>query len=363
MAVGEEECVMRGRRSARMIRGKRRATAEIGGIVLLALAALAGAASGTPSGTAFAAAPARAEVSSGSALGTIFYIDDVTGDGGNTLAQLFRVNPDGSGRVALTGPSREVSLAAPSPDGRRIAFGFGYITYLANSDGSGRRRLPHRVHAWSPDSRSYAFAGGRPYGVHVVDPAGRVRRLTRGIYDAVYGWSADGRRIAFLRRSDLVIVDADGGRWRVTRMPDGAGALSPDWTTLIVQNEDAELFLRDLRSGVTRKLRLPDGYGARWSPDGHTFAYVGATDAGRCRLYLVNADGTGLRAVPNARFCVGSLTWSPDGTRLAFGRPTKDAHKLSENAPKQEIWTMRTDGGELRRIVPRGSQSSIVWTR
>jgi Tol biopolymer transport system component len=55
--------------------------------------------------------------------------------------------------------------------------------------------------------------------------------------------------------------------------------------------------------------------------------------------------------------------WSPDSTRLAFQRIAKDVKRPGEGDPVVEIWTIRIDGSEPRRVVPRGSQWDIAWTR
>lgn len=85
---------------------------------------------------------------------------------------------------------------------------------------------------------------------------------------------------------------------------------------------------------------------AAWSPDGSRVAFVvGRRDSWRFTgdgaLYVMNADGSALRAVPRARH-VTSPTWSPDGERLAFVRNQG-----------QGLCTIRADGSDLRVIASR----------
>jgi Tol biopolymer transport system component len=311
--------------------------------------------------------------STGSPPGTIFYVNDVDGDGGTRRARVFKVRPDGNGRVALTPSSRHATGAAPSPDGRRIAYGLsvdgsagvhGHF-FLANADGSSRRRLRNGyLAAWSPDSRSYALLtdriSERPPGIRIVDSSGRVKWLTRGRGDSVHAWSLDGRRIAFWRGDSLVSINVTGGGWRrlARRPPGNVGemVLSPDWTKLVFTDGNNELFHRDQRSRVTRKLRV-HGHELRWSPDSGTFAFLSNTRGG-CRLYIARADGRAQRVVPGTGFCPGKVTWSPDSTTLAYTRLV-----VAKPKPKWEIWTMRPDGSEQRRIAPRGSLWDLSWTR
>ena len=67
----------------------------------------------------------------------------------------------------------------------------------------------------------------------------------------------------------------------------------------------------DLTSGVATPLGL-SGDDPRWAPFGNTVAFVG-----NGRVWVVQADGTGARAVspPSALFGPG-LAWSPDGAWL-----------------------------------------------
>ncbi len=60
-----------------------------------------------------------------------------------------------------------------------------------------------------------------------------------------------------------------------------------------------------------------------WSPDGAKIAFEGNPDYGQYNLWVMNGDGTRLRkifGIPLEGFgSVQHITWSPDGTRLAFG--------------------------------------------
>src|SRR2546430_12368545 len=71
-----------------------------------------------------------------------------------------------------------------------------------------------------------------------------------------------------------------------------------------------------LRAGATevRLTRDADDTRPRWSPDGTRLAFGHAG-----RLWVMNADGTGRRAV--ATGATGGAGWSPDGRWLAFAAP------------------------------------------
>ena len=70
-----------------------------------------------------------------------------------------------------------------------------------------------------------------------------------------------------------------------------------------------------------------EGYGyaggsPTWSPDGKTIAFGKGKS-----IWVVHADGTGLRQVSGAKTCAGddNPSWSPDGSRLAV----EDGHGIS----------------------------------
>jgi Tol biopolymer transport system component len=57
---------------------------------------------------------------------------------------------------------------------------------------------------------------------------------------------------------------------------------------------------------------------------------------------LLRADGSQRRRLTDDPFKDRNIAWSPDGTRLAFD---------STRSSTWNIWTVRADGSELRRIA------------
>lgn len=82
-----------------------------------------------------------------------------------------------------------------------------------------------------------------------------------------------------------------------------------------------------------------------WSPDGTRLAFVSYRSGGS-DIYVVNADGSGLRNLspndfPAATF-ESSPAWSPDGTRIAFS---------SDRDGFRTIWSMRADGSDMVQLT------------
>jgi dipeptidyl aminopeptidase/acylaminoacyl peptidase len=90
-----------------------------------------------------------------------------------------------------------------------------------------------------------------------------------------------------------------------------------------------------------------------WSPDGSMIALRRQISSTSHRLWVMRADGTGLRQVSSERM-VGNPTWSPDGRRLAFAIPLADG---------LEVFTIGVDGTGLRRLSDGpGSAGYPQWS-
>ncbi len=242
------------------------------------------------------------------------------------------MNVDGSRRRAVT-PMGFYEGPVWSPDGAQLAFvryrRDNADVYVANADGSGKRRLAHAISyvpnpfgagkgghatpAWSPDGRKIAFMSNRDGSEEIylvnLDGSGLVNPTRSRGRDNRPMWSPNGRLIAF--RSDR----------------DGNGEV-------YVMNADG--------SGVRRLTRNPasDG-GPVWSPDGRKLLFVRFRH-GNSDIYVMNRDGSGQRNLtPEARPARiardGSPAWSPDGRFIAF---------LSERDSTGRIYVMTADGRE-----------------
>jgi Tol biopolymer transport system component len=193
---------------------------------------------------------------------------------------------------------------------------------------------------WSPDGRRLLIlqrAGEGRWTALVVDADGRETNLGR-----VYGfgiqasWSPDGERIALAARQGIVVVPSHGGARSLLVSGAARGAGSPTWSP----DGDRIAFLRGAGEGMTisevdvatheiREIfKLPstprwrDLYGLQWSPDGSQFLFGGCppSDDGSwtCYAYVLDADGTGYRAV-TLDHTSDWPSWSPTGGRIVYG--------------------------------------------
>jgi TolB protein len=288
----------------------------------------------------------------------------------------------------------------------RIAFGrdlgglSGDLTslYTIRPDGSGLRRLtvpPTRQAlggdsgpVWAPGGKSLVFERNLPYWgtdrmrlMAVSARGGAARPLTTGPFDAMPSFSPDGRRIAFTRVVQSVVAPTaslftmDGvGRHLEPLLANGidlSAAWSPDGKTIAFSRlestsrplREATLYLADTDGSHLRSLGV-HGLSAAWSPDGTRLAFVSFDDANAppcpaasCppsgELYVVQADGSGLRRLTSSKADDEHPSWSPDGSRIAF------ASGFDVRSQGHAPWLMviRASGGKALRI---GQSSGVI---
>ena len=131
-----------------------------------------------------------------------------------------------------------------------------------------------------------------------------------------------------LRRLALVTLGVAAASLSATTTHPGAADAAGRGSLLFLQTFDRghsyRLLTSDLAGGDRRVVTEQRAVGRpAWSPDGRQIAFSGpVTDDsdGRYGIYVVNADGTGLRRLTSPRFADFDPAWSPDGQTLAFTR-------------------------------------------
>jgi len=110
----------------------------------------------------------------------------------------------------VTSGSRAFRFVDPSPDGRSLVLGTGFLQvedlFIGDADGSNLRQLTtdafnDRYPKWSPDGQSIAFYSNRSgkYEIWTTTPSGLLKQITDAKdYTALYPrWSPDGTRMTF----------------------------------------------------------------------------------------------------------------------------------------------------------------------
>ena len=115
---------------------------------------------------------------------------------------------------------------------------------------------------------------------------------------------------------------------------------------------DGDIWVADADGSNTRRLtRSGRDSSLAWSPDGQRLAFVSGRDAlvdQRRELYVVNADGSGLRRLSDDRLHPVDANrlpaWSPDGSRIAVVRYDRDTLVA-------DLWVVAADGSSSRRLT------------
>src|SRR5205085_8393980 len=93
--------------------------------------------------------------------------------------------------------------------------------------------------------------------------------------------------------------------------------VSPDGSTIIFDLL-GDLYTIPMTGGTARRLTSGMAWDCmpRWAPDGKTIAFI-SDRSGSDNLWLMNPDGTGLRAITKETdYALSSPAWSPDGQYL-----------------------------------------------
>jgi Tol biopolymer transport system component len=219
---------------------------------------------------------------------------------------------------------------------------------LAVASGS-RQRLPAPFGPARNGSILYSTAGG---DIHSVDPITGASRavVTGSASDRGPMLSHDGTRFLFVRTGDaptnaLLVANIDGsgvrqlfeGQFGLSVHVDGVAVLAPapfSWspdgthvavTSTIDQIRKVTVVATDGSAATTLELGMSVS-NVSWRPNGKELVFVGEDSEASGTtygLYLVNADGRGLRPILPANsleFGWQSPTLSPDGTTVAFAR-------------------------------------------
>ena len=232
------------------------------------------------------------------------------------------------------------SLDIDAAPGQLIAFTAGDGIYVVTADGRRHWKVPGTEGLsgpkWAPDGDRLAAVDlsdcCKAYAV-TLDGSEKSRLPSNS--STTPAWAPDGKR--------LVAFDEEAIRIRIVRIADGhvevtlpkSGnnpAWSPDGRTIAFQGDGTEDLLRIFLVGADgRGLRqlttMPGGSEgeavAAWSPDGRSIAF-GSDRDGDWEIYTVRADGTGLRQITDNSVNDDSPSWSPDGSRLVFARTLSD---------------------------------------
>jgi TolB protein len=251
--------------------------------------------------------------------------------------------------------------------------------WISDYDGENQRRitLSNELNAgppsWSPDGRAIAYSSWRKVatggGIDIY-----ISRIFQGILENPTkgraesnmqpAFSPDGTRIAFAsNRSDnnneIYVMNVDGsGLRRLTNHP--AADLIPTWSP-----NGAQLAFVSDRSGTPQVyiMSSADGSGLRkissesyadkptWSP-GNAIAFAARTGAG-FDIKVTDLSSLETRQLTYGEGSNESPVFSPNGRHIAF---------MSTRKGGSQIYTMTSDGRDLRQITTTGNNVTPSWS-
>lgn len=261
-----------------------------------------------------------------------------------------------------------------SPDGKRIAYvltkadlersAYDSDVWIVDATGRNGRQLTRARGAdfqprWSPDGTRIAFLSDRDgkNEIHAIDPDGGEAQKLAGAATPIraFEWSPDGKSIAFTR--------IDG----VSPEEEKRAAEKDDARVVGEGKRHVHLFVGELSGAAPRRLTGGDfTVGSfSWSPDGTTIAFDRATGTGfddlyRTDIYTVNVATRDLKPLVVRPGLERFPTYSPDGEWIAFVTTGGVHDWLREH----EVHVMPARGGPSRTVSEEYGRTpeSIQWS-
>ena len=292
----------------------------------------------------------------------------------------------------------------PAPDGKAIACRVRGRATIIDLAGHVRARLPGAYLVWSSGGLLAASTTAQQQSgaTLIVDESGtRIGRVT----GAPVAWSPDGQVLVVARGQTLVAADPRDlahARVLLRGWPGGEVSFTPDGRYLSTGNVDGKPVLVPLaggktiagldggrgvwsrtgrvayvgfvgvrvRPGVTFPVLVTDTHGRnprvvgrfpfddhgtsdlRWLPDGRTVLLLTSNSCGASGLFTVSSTGGAARALTNDPRNLGSPSWSPDGSTVAYGVGQFGCH--IDAGGSTHIETVHADGTGVKRVTDDG---------
>jgi Tol biopolymer transport system component len=213
--------------------------------------------------------------------------------------------------------------------------------------GIGGLSRPPWVLGWSPDESALLAVGCRPCNI-----AKTPQERQTPDHEHVYIVPLDGSPWREL-------LDEDNGSFVASWSPDGSTLAVTDFACPPKTNMPKCAFgtstitLVAVADGSERSLTTETERTeiVAWSPDSRRIAFFGGK-AGEVlvdgAIYLMDADGSGLRKLADTNMAYVPPVWSPDGRWLAYRK----------DASTTEWWIVPADGGQPRSI---GHYGGVAW--
>jgi Tol biopolymer transport system component len=242
------------------------------------------------------------------------------------LDNLYAMNGDGTGLHRLTNVQAQETWPRISPDGAQIAYEW------ADATGLSCKGCPTSIRTLRLDGSAGATLTSPPDCTFDNSPS----------------WSPDGTQISYSHSScdvapTLYTMSSSGASQRSLKV----GASQTAWGPSLIA------YLDGGTSPSSIWTIKPDGTGGTQRGAGSVGSPAWSTDGRLAYVTGTNVFVAGRKvAFPFAQ--IRSVAWSPDGTRLLVAAKPKAA-------PTFDLYTIKTDGTDPRRLTSNMDVSSADW--
>lgn len=262
----------------------------------------------------------------------------------------------------VTGPGGAVR-PTPSPDGRQLAFvrrdRFKTCLFVQDITSGEIRKLTEQLErdmqetwaihgvyptlAWTPDAKSIVFyAKG---GLHRIDVG------TKAVTEIPFHVKSE-RTVMPAVRTPIEVAPAEFD----VKMLRGV-VVSPNGDA-VAYSALGHLYVRALPEGQPRRVTTDERhfeFMPAWSRDGVSLAYVAWDDEELASIRVVSAQGGEGRVVTTRPGHYVDPVFSPDGTKIVYGRVTGGGLLAGVHSGEPGIYWVPTSGGPGTRITKKGT--------
>ncbi len=248
--------------------------------------------------------------------------------------------------------------------------------FVCDYDGENVRQLTNHGSislspTWSPDALKVAYTtykDGNP-DLYVIDSDGSSPQLASGFHglNTAPDWSPTGDTLALTLskdgNSEIYIKEVFSKRIRritYDESIDTSPTFSPDGTRMAFVSDrtgSPQIWMVDVDGRNLRRLSYQGGrsFSPAWSPLGDQIAYVVEQPGEGLQIFVMDADGRNPVQLTSGPGWNQKPAWAPSGTHIAFS---------STRAGRSNIYTMRADGTDVRRVTFLGGENgSPAWSR
>ncbi len=243
-----------------------------------------------------------------------------------------------------------------------------HAVWVANADGTSAHLIAETSMwpALSPDSTQIAYYRMKSEnGIWIQNLDGsNARRVVSGSEVCCVSWAPDAKRIAYFKGNlklggTIYIANADG-----TGATEIGPGFNPSWAPTggrlayagcMPNTSQCGIFVYTIAGASSRLITRDNGGGPQWSPLGDKIVYQADDGKSHINVFVVNADGTGVKQLTFGRGNDGQPDWSRDGNFIFW--------RSDQNGTAWAIYVMHSDGSNPRVLIRNAPPDGDLWGR